>query len=91
METETNQQIAEHTLNTLKAVRFGNRETALNELNQLLESVGNTGVQEHKRAAAWLAIRRIWMTLSDRPHSPLVSALWDDAITKTEVWKASIS
>jgi hypothetical protein len=88
MKLESEHEIAVRALAALRQLRLADRNTAIKELLLLAHDVANRRVEEHARADAWLAVCRLGKTLEDDPKAD-TGRLWDDAIAKTDAWRAA--
>jgi hypothetical protein len=76
------QEIADRALARLKELRGATNATVVEELTLLFHEMGNDRTDEHERAEAWLAVGRL-------VRDPTTTALWDNAIAKTQAWVAA--
>jgi phage protein D len=82
-------QKAERALIELRAARTEEQAQALACLQRLRNEVAGAQRADHARMEAWISIRRLYDAVKAAPERDL-KVLWQDAITKTAAWQASL-
>jgi uncharacterized protein HemY len=79
---------AQRAVTELRAARIGDKSQALAYLKQLRNELASDR-SDRARLEAWEAILTLYEAFKDRSSEDL-TPLWDDAISKTEAWRASL-
>ena len=91
MSNDTERLQADRVLQVLERAKYLDRASAIQELEPLRYEVGGGKNVERERAEAWLAISALHKTLTDTSDHRDLSAHWQRAIDKTNLWLASLA
>jgi hypothetical protein len=82
-------QIAVRALTELRAARVSEAAATLACLQRLRNEVACAGQDDRPRLEAWVSIRKLYDVFKAAPEHDL-KAFWQDAISKTAAWSASL-